>query len=364
MAEAGPSSGQDIPSVEMEELPMGTSSASSTISYCESICDDPSDDSDPYNLAYEPFPRESTIGVVYGVPSDINDTELQSHVAHPAGDHMNAPAAMLTTPSARTAAKLMTRHLIFVRHIEENKRYTSTRAKLKLAMHQRNRRDSRVERWGETDSARRAESLMYSQRQFDLRQRERWRSRQNAACGAAVAAAFWERDSADWRRPRSRTRQEDDRIASASFDQPSITAAKIRGQLDLQVSLQTIRRRLHVAGLRGRIACQKPLLTSRHKEQRLAFSEAHRDWDASDWASAIFTHESTFTSEWDQQKRVWRPTCKRLLDGLGVRQLTWPARSPDPNVIENIWGLMKRNLLTRDLHQASSENLWEAVEQE
>ncbi|KAG0432366.1 hypothetical protein HPB47_020946 [Ixodes persulcatus] len=111
------------------------------------------------------------------------------------------------------------------------------------------------------------------------------------------------------RRPRSTTRQEDERIASAAFDQPSITAAKMRGQLGLQVSLRTIRRRLHDAGLRSRIACQKPLLTSRHKEQRLAFAEAHRDWDASDWASVIFTDESTFTSEWDQQKRVWRPTC-------------------------------------------------------
>ncbi|KAG0439807.1 hypothetical protein HPB47_016525 [Ixodes persulcatus] len=160
MAEAGPSSGQDIPSVEMEELPMGTSSASSTISYYESISDDPGI---PVQ-AYEPFPRESAIGVVYGVPSDINDTELQvairatapvisvrrlgtsqvvkSHVAHAAGDHMNAPAAMQTTPSARTAAKLMTRHLIFVRHTKENKRYTSTRAKLKLAMRQRKRRCS------------------------------------------------------------------------------------------------------------------------------------------------------------------------------------------------------------------------------
>ncbi|KAG0432351.1 hypothetical protein HPB47_020931 [Ixodes persulcatus] len=221
MAEAGPSSGQDIPSVEMDELPMGTSSASSRISYYESISDDPGDDSDLYNLpkdpskitatinplkiteklemtapdgiilvrpnrrlnrdatkallalttiggipvqAYKPFPRESAIGVVYGVPSDINDTELQvairatapvisvrrlgtsqivkSHVAHAAGDHMNAPAAMQTTPSARTAAKLMTRHLIFVRHTKENKRYTSTRAKLKLAMRQRKRRCS------------------------------------------------------------------------------------------------------------------------------------------------------------------------------------------------------------------------------
>lgn len=118
-------------------------------------------------------------------------------------------------------------------------------------------------------------------------------------------------DAAHRRRPRSTTRQEDERIASAAFDQPSITAAKIRGQLGLQVSLRTIRRRLHDAGLRSRIACQKPLLTSRHKEQRVAFAEAHRDWDASDWASVIFTDESTFTSEWDQQKRVWRPTCKR-----------------------------------------------------
>ncbi|KAG0415387.1 hypothetical protein HPB47_007447, partial [Ixodes persulcatus] len=199
---AGPSSGQDIPSVEMEELPMGTSSASSTISYYESISDDPVvlKPKEPSKkiatinplkiteklemtapdeiilvrpnrrlnlLAIDTRNRDATkallalttIGVVYRVPSDINYTELQvairatapvisvrrlgtsqvvkSHVAHAAGDHMNAPAAMQTTPSARTAAKLMTRHLIFVRHTKENKRYTSTRAKLKLAMRQR-----------------------------------------------------------------------------------------------------------------------------------------------------------------------------------------------------------------------------------
>ncbi|KAG0444216.1 hypothetical protein HPB47_014036, partial [Ixodes persulcatus] len=183
---AGPSSGQDIPSVEMEELPIGTSSASSTISYYESISDDPVvlKPKDPSKIIATINPlkiteklemtapdgiilvrpnrrlnllasidtrnRDATkallaVTTIGGIPVQAYEPfprESPSHVAHAAGDHMNAPAAMQTTPSARTAAKLTTRHLIFVRHTKENKRYTSTRAKLKLAMRQRKRRCS------------------------------------------------------------------------------------------------------------------------------------------------------------------------------------------------------------------------------
>lgn len=54
-----------------------------------------------------------------------------------------------------------------------------------------------------------------------------------------------------------------------------------------------------------------------------------------------------------------------LFESLGITTLTWPARSPDLNIIENVWGLMKTNLSKQPgLSTSDSDELWIAIERE
>ncbi|KAH7934295.1 hypothetical protein HPB49_024581 [Dermacentor silvarum] len=62
---------------------------------------------------------------------------------------------------------------------------------------------------------------------------------------------------------------------------------------------------------------------------------------------------------------VHTATKVRELDSLGVMTLDWPAGSPDLNIIENVWGLLKKNLAKQPgLTRCSSNDLWGAVEKE
>ncbi|KAM7313614.1 hypothetical protein ISCGN_003467 [Ixodes scapularis] len=55
---------------------------------------------------------------------------------------------------------------------------------------------------------------------------------------------------------------------------------------------------------------------------------------------------------------------RTLLEERYVRQRSWPPKGADMNIIEHIWGLMKRNLAKQSLHSASTDDLWNAVEAE
>ena len=61
-----------------------------------------------------------------------------------------------------------------------------------------------------------------------------------------------------------------------------------------QVSVETVRRRLREAGLYGRIARRKPLLTAKHIEKRLEWAKKYEKWTATDWEKVVFSDESGF----------------------------------------------------------------------
>ncbi|KAG0432330.1 hypothetical protein HPB47_020910 [Ixodes persulcatus] len=84
------------------------------------------------------------------------------------------------------------------------------------------------------------------------------------------------------RAPRSRVTDENDdlRIVGAASDDAFQSSSDIRKELGLLVSTKTIQRRLREAGLHSHIAAQKPLLTARHKQLRLAFAQDHEAWES------------------------------------------------------------------------------------
>jgi len=71
----------------------------------------------------------------------------------------------------------------------------------------------------------------------------------------------------------------------------------------LNVSPRTIRRTLHRQGLTARKAMKKPLLTKRHRKNRLDFAMAHQDWVLHDWRQVIFSDETKINRYWSDGKK-------------------------------------------------------------
>ncbi|KAL1417815.1 hypothetical protein MTO96_006072 [Rhipicephalus appendiculatus] len=98
-------------------------------------------------------------------------------------------------------------------------------------------------------------------------------------------------------RPKVTTDSDDERIAEVARRNPKLTAKEIRNDLRHVASAQVVRERLHMSGLRSRIAATKPFVENKIK--RLLFAQEHRSWTVGEWQNVIFSDESTFTSKWD-----------------------------------------------------------------
>ncbi|XP_023216840.1 uncharacterized protein LOC111619363 [Centruroides sculpturatus] len=98
-------------------------------------------------------------------------------------------------------------------------------------------------------------------------------------------------------RPRSTTAEQDAQLASTSRADPFATSTMLREQLHLNVSKDTVKRRLRENKLFGRRAAQKQNLTPANKLDRLRFAEDHINWTADQWSAVIFSDEKVFCSE-------------------------------------------------------------------
>lgn len=108
------------------------------------------------------------------------------------------------------------------------------------------------------------------------------------------------------RPPRKTTAEQDRRIVEAAENGPMKNAVALREELQLDVSAETVRRRLHAEGIHHRTPATKQLLTARHREGRLRFAEAHVQEDLDYWARVIFTDEKTFSSTSHGKLHCWR----------------------------------------------------------
>ena len=108
-------------------------------------------------------------------------------------------------------------------------------------------------------------------------------------------------------RPRVTTPAQDDAILQAVHDYPFTNAVSIREQLHLDVTPQTVRRRLREAGIRHRIPARKERLTEQHRAARLAFARQYVDRGVDFFSRFVFTDEKTFNSTNHGLVHNWRP---------------------------------------------------------
>lgn len=98
------------------------------------------------------------------------------------------------------------------------------------------------------------------------------------------------------RRPRSRltSNQIDEKIRQAVEENPFTNANAIRDELQLNVSTETIRRRLQEAGIYQGLPMEQEWFTDEHRASRLTFAQKYVDKDLDFWSRVVFTDEKKF----------------------------------------------------------------------
>ena len=99
-------------------------------------------------------------------------------------------------------------------------------------------------------------------------------------------------------RPRLSSARDDRELVRFSLRKRRLTSTQLKREWNetslVSCSSRTVRRRLDDAGLYGRVARKKPLLTDRHKTIRLNWAKEHNDWSVDDWYRVIWSDESKF----------------------------------------------------------------------
>ena len=87
----------------------------------------------------------------------------------------------------------------------------------------------------------------------------------------------------------------------------SSVKVEIEKELNVVISEQTVRRRLHEIGLKGRVARKKPYVNKVNRGKRLAFARKYREKSAMYWNNVLWTDESKFNLFGSDGKViVWR----------------------------------------------------------
>jgi transposase len=82
------------------------------------------------------------------------------------------------------------------------------------------------------------------------------------------------------------------------------SARRIATDLYLDISHDTVNRRLNEVGLVGRVARERRQYTADEKRKRLSFAEGYQHWTAEQWETVWFSDEKTFYG-WGHSGQVW-----------------------------------------------------------
>ena len=112
-------------------------------------------------------------------------------------------------------------------------------------------------------------------------------------------------------RPRFTTPEVDNAIIKTAQQQPITTAVAIKQQIQCNIGVQAVRKRLHASGIHHRSPAVKPGLTQAHKDDRLGFALEYFSADYAFWSRVIFCDEKTFSTDACEKQHCWRRTNTR-----------------------------------------------------
>ena len=130
-------------------------------------------------------------------------------------------------------------------------------------------------------------------------------------------------------RKRKTTAEQDAAVVAEAKETKFTTPRRIRRKLGIDASVDTIDRRLIVAGLPGRIARHVFQLTDDHKRQRLSFAHGYSRWTEDDWCRIVFADVKTFRGK-GRSGQVWvrRPVGAAANQAYSIAHKPHPASVP------------------------------------
>lgn len=109
--------------------------------------------------------------------------------------------------------------------------------------------------------------------------------------------------------------------------------AEMNKSLPEPISDSTVNRRLHAAGLFGRVAVKKPLLRKQNKQKRLKWAKEHVNWTIEQWKKVLWSDESPF--QIFGSKRAAH--CRRMVGEKYKTECILPTVKHGGGVVQ-VWG--------------------------
>lgn len=99
-------------------------------------------------------------------------------------------------------------------------------------------------------------------------------------------------------RPKKTTVKQDRILIKLSKEDPRKSAiqllTELREKYQVNVSVDTVKRRLRSVGLYGRRPAKKPLISVKNRIARVQFANKHIKWTSKDWSKVLWSDESKF----------------------------------------------------------------------